>query len=144
MTGGSPPTTRRWASPRSCWASFPAVGGRSGWPGSSARPGRRTWSSRAGSCAPTRRSRSAWSTSWSLRPTSTPGARAYVEPFAHGPALAYAAAKKAIDGGLDVDLRTGLDIESDQFAGLFATDDQRMGMASFVEHGPGKAKFTGR
>ena len=66
-------------------------------------------------------------------------ARAYVEPFAHGPALAYAAAKKAIDGGLDVDLRTGLDIESDQFAGLFATDDQRIGMASFVEHGPGKA-----
>ena len=54
-------------------------------------------------------------------------ARAYVEPFAHGPALAYAAAKKAIDGGLDVDLRTGLDIESDQFAGLFATDDQRVG-----------------
>ena len=71
-------------------------------------------------------------------------ARAYVEPFAHGPALAYAAAKKAIDGGLDVDLRTGLDIESDQFAGLFATDDQRIGMASFVEHGPGKAQFTGR
>ena len=54
-------------------------------------------------------------------------ARAYVEPFAHGPALAYAAAKKAIDGGLDVDLRTGLDIESDQFAGLFATEDQRVG-----------------
>ena len=71
-------------------------------------------------------------------------ARAYVEPFAHGPALAYAAAKKAIDAGLDVDLRTGLDIESDQFAGLFATDDQRIGMASFVEHGPGKAQFTGR
>ena len=71
-------------------------------------------------------------------------ARAYVEPFAHGPALAYAAAKKAIDAGLDVDLRTGLDIESDQFAGLFATDDQRVGMASYVEHGPGKAQFTGR
>ena len=43
-------------------------------------------------------------------------ARAYVEPFTRGPALAYAAAKKAIDGGLDVDLRTGLDIESDLFA----------------------------
>ena len=71
-------------------------------------------------------------------------AREYVEPFTRGPAMAYAAAKKAIDGGLDVDLRTGLDIESDQFAGLFATDDQRIGMASFVEHGPGKAQFTGR
>jgi enoyl-CoA hydratase len=71
-------------------------------------------------------------------------ARAYVEPFTRGPALAYAAAKKAIDGGLDVDLRTGLDIESDLFAGLFASDDRRIGMASFVENGPGKAAFTGR
>jgi enoyl-CoA hydratase/carnithine racemase len=71
-------------------------------------------------------------------------ARAYVEPFTRGPALAYAAAKKAIDGGLDVDLRTGLDIESDLFAGLFATDDRRIGMASFAENGPGKAAFTGR
>jgi enoyl-CoA hydratase/carnithine racemase len=70
-------------------------------------------------------------------------ARAYVEPFTRGPALAYAAAKKAVDGGLDVDLRTGLDIESDLFAGLFATDDRRIGMASFIENGPGKAGFTG-
>jgi enoyl-CoA hydratase/carnithine racemase len=71
-------------------------------------------------------------------------ARAYVEPLTRGPALAYAAAKKAIDGGLDVALRTGLDIESDLFAGLFATDDRRIGMASFLENGPGKAEFTGR
>ena len=71
-------------------------------------------------------------------------ARAYVEPLTRGPALAYAAAKKAIDGGLDVDLRTGLDIESGLFAGLFATDDRRIGMASFLENGPGKARFTGR
>ena len=71
-------------------------------------------------------------------------ARAYVEPFTRGPAQAYAAAKKAIDGGLGVDLRTGLDIESDLFAGLFATDDRRIGTASFLENGPGKAEFTGR
>jgi enoyl-CoA hydratase/carnithine racemase len=71
-------------------------------------------------------------------------ARAYVEPFTRGPAQAYAAAKKAIDGGLGVDLRTGLDIESDLFAGVFATDDRRIGAASFLENGPGKAEFTGR
>jgi enoyl-CoA hydratase len=71
-------------------------------------------------------------------------ARAYVDPFTRGPALAYVAAKKAIDGGLEVDLRTGLDIESDLFAGLFATDDRRIGMESFVANGPGKAAFTGR
>jgi len=71
-------------------------------------------------------------------------ARAYVEPFTRGPALAYAAAKKAIDGGLDVDLRTGLDLESDVFAGLFATEDKTIGMASFVADGPGRARFVGR
>ena len=37
-----------------------------------------------------------------------------------GPALALAAAKKAIDGGLDNDLRTGLDLEAELFAALFA------------------------
>ena len=71
-------------------------------------------------------------------------ARAYVRPFATGPALAYAAAKKAIDGGLEVDLRTGLDIESDLFAGLFATEDRAIGIASFRASGPGKARFLGR
>ena len=68
----------------------------------------------------------------------------YARQFADGPALAYAAAKKAIDGGLDTDLRTGLDIESELFAGLFASDDRTAGMASFIENGPGKATFTGR
>lgn len=68
----------------------------------------------------------------------------YARQFANGPAAAYAAAKKAIDGGLDVDLRTGLDLESELFAALFATEDQRVGMESFVADGPGKAQFTGR
>ncbi|HXV92372.1 MAG TPA: enoyl-CoA hydratase/isomerase family protein, partial [Pseudonocardia sp.] len=71
-------------------------------------------------------------------------ARAWAEQFADGPALALAAAKKAIDGGLDTDLRTGLDIEAELFAALFATEDRAIGMTSFVENGPGKARFTGR
>ncbi|MGD9528202.1 enoyl-CoA hydratase/isomerase family protein [Pseudonocardia sp.] len=71
-------------------------------------------------------------------------ARRWVEQFVDGPAAALAAAKKAIDGGLDVDLRTGLDLESEVFAALFATEDGRHGMASFVDNGPGKAQFTGR
>lgn len=62
----------------------------------------------------------------------------------NGPAIALAAAKKAIDGGLDTDLRTGLDLEAELFAALFATDDRRIGMESFVAKGPGKAEFTGR
>jgi enoyl-CoA hydratase/carnithine racemase len=71
-------------------------------------------------------------------------ARAWAEQFVNGPAVALAAAKKAIDGGLDTDLRTGLDIEAEMFAALFATEDRAEGMTSFVENGPGKAKFTGR
>jgi enoyl-CoA hydratase len=71
-------------------------------------------------------------------------ARGWAEQFAEGPAQALAAAKKAIDGGLDVDLRSGLNLESELFAALFATDDRAIGMDSFVAHGPGKAVFTGR
>ncbi len=70
-------------------------------------------------------------------------ARTWAEQFVNGPALALAAAKKAIDGGLDTDLRTGLDLEAEMFAALFATEDGRDGMKSFVENGPGKAQFTG-
>jgi len=71
-------------------------------------------------------------------------ARDLVARYAAGPALALRAAKQAIDDGLEADLATGLEIERLQFAGLFATDDQRAGMRSFVDNGPGKATFTGR
>jgi enoyl-CoA hydratase/carnithine racemase len=64
--------------------------------------------------------------------------------FATGPAIALRAAKQAIDDGLDVDLPTGLEIERLHFAGLFTTEDQRTGMRSFMENGPGKAAFAGR
>src|SRR6266702_3515028 len=66
-----------------------------------------------------------------------------VQRYAAGPALALRAAKQAIDHGLDVDLATGLEIERVQFAALFGTEDQRVGMRSFLENGPGKATFTG-
>jgi enoyl-CoA hydratase/carnithine racemase len=69
---------------------------------------------------------------------------AWAASFANGPALALRAAKQAIDTGLEADLETGLEIERLQFAGLFATEDQKLGMKSFLEEGPGKAKFTGR
>jgi len=67
-----------------------------------------------------------------------------VKRYAAGPALALRAAKHAIDHGLDVDLATGLEIERVEFAALFSTEDQRAGMRSFLENGPGKATFTGR
>jgi enoyl-CoA hydratase/carnithine racemase len=71
-------------------------------------------------------------------------ALAMVAGYANGPALALRAAKQAIDDGMDADLETGLVIERLHFAGLFATEDQRTGMRSFVENGPGKAMFAGR
>ncbi len=61
--------------------------------------------------------------------------------LARGPALALRAAKEAIDRGMDVDLDSGLDIERIRFSSLFATDDQKEGMAAFVEKRP--AAFTG-
>jgi len=71
-----------------------------------------------------------------------PAALALAAKFAKGPALALAAAKAAIDGGLDVDLGNGLRLESHLFASLFATEDRATGMKSFIEDGPGKAKFN--
>ena len=71
-------------------------------------------------------------------------ALALVARYASGPAVALRAAKQAIDEGLEVDLDTGLEIERLNFAGLFTTADQRTGMRSFIENGPGKATFAGR
>jgi len=71
-------------------------------------------------------------------------ARELVARYAGGPAVALRAAKQAIDGGLQTDLQTGLDLERLRFAALFATEDQRTGMRSFIENGPGKATFAGR
>jgi enoyl-CoA hydratase/carnithine racemase len=71
-------------------------------------------------------------------------AREWAQSFVNGPVLALLAAKEAIDRGLETDMATGLEIERLQFAGLFATEDQKTGMRAFVEEGPGKAKFSGR
>jgi len=60
------------------------------------------------------------------------------------PALAARAAKEAIDRGLEVDLDSGLELERLHFASLFATEDRVIGMRSFIESGPGKARFLHR
>ncbi|MFF9345860.1 enoyl-CoA hydratase/isomerase family protein [Streptomyces sp. NPDC014734] len=68
-------------------------------------------------------------------------AHAWAAALAKGPALALRAAKESVDAGLETDIDTGLTIERNWFAGLFATEDRERGMSSFVEDGPGKAKF---
>jgi enoyl-CoA hydratase/carnithine racemase len=69
---------------------------------------------------------------------------AMAKKFAAGPPLALAAAKRAVDEGLDLPLAQGLELESELFAELFDTEDQKTGMRSFLEQGPGKATFVGR
>jgi enoyl-CoA hydratase len=64
--------------------------------------------------------------------------------FASGAVAAMGAAKRAIDDGLDGSLAEGLDVERDVFVPVFDTDDADIGVRSFLEHGPGKATFTGR
>ncbi|MET9806786.1 enoyl-CoA hydratase/isomerase family protein [Streptomyces halstedii] len=68
-------------------------------------------------------------------------AHAWAARLAKGPALALRAAKESVDAGLETDIDTGLTIERTWFAGLFATEDRERGMRSFVEEGPGKARF---
>jgi enoyl-CoA hydratase/carnithine racemase len=65
-----------------------------------------------------------------------------VLPYTRGPAQALRAAKAAIDGGLQLDLASGLAWESQLFAALFATEDRAEGMAAFIEKR--KPEFTGR
>jgi enoyl-CoA hydratase/carnithine racemase len=69
---------------------------------------------------------------------------AWARQFSAAATYAVRAAKECIDRGLETDLETGLEIERQQFAALFATEDRRIGMTSFVENGPGKAQFEGR
>lgn len=64
--------------------------------------------------------------------------------FARGAVVAQSLAKRAIDQGLEGTLAAGLELEQELFAEVFATEDARLGVRSFLEHGPGQAEFTGR
>ena len=62
---------------------------------------------------------------------------------ARGAVLSQAFAKQAIDRGLSTSLAEGLQIEQELFIESFRTNDSQIGVQSFLEHGPGKAEFTG-
>jgi enoyl-CoA hydratase/carnithine racemase len=64
--------------------------------------------------------------------------------YARGPLAALRAAKIAVNWGARGDFRSGIVIEREVFADLFATEDQTTGMRSLLEQGPGKATFVGR
>jgi enoyl-CoA hydratase/carnithine racemase len=69
---------------------------------------------------------------------------AWAGQFSGAAAYALRAAKESIDRGVELDLDSGLEIERQQFASLFATDDRTIGMESFIKSGPGRAEFSGR
>ncbi|MGH2554791.1 MAG: enoyl-CoA hydratase/isomerase family protein [Actinomycetota bacterium] len=64
--------------------------------------------------------------------------------YARGPLQALRAAKVAVNWGARGDFRSGVVLERELFADLFSTEDQKTGMRSFLEQGPGKAEFSGR
>ncbi|SRR5579884_801634 len=64
--------------------------------------------------------------------------------FATGAVVAMGLAKRAIDRGLDLPLDEALDVEGDAFVEVFSTEDAGIGVRSFLEQGPGKARFVGR
>jgi enoyl-CoA hydratase/carnithine racemase len=62
---------------------------------------------------------------------------------ARGALQAQAMIKQAVDGGIAQPLADALGLERTLFEGVFHTADSQIGVASFLEHGPGKAQFTG-
>ena len=70
-------------------------------------------------------------------------ALALAAEVARGPLAAQALTKRAIDEGLSTSLTDGLALEQKAFVEAFRTEDSQIGVQSFLEHGPGKATFTG-
>jgi enoyl-CoA hydratase/carnithine racemase len=64
--------------------------------------------------------------------------------LAAGAVVAQGYAKAAVDEGIETTLAWGLDREQHLFAKVFETEDSQIGVQSFLESGPGKARFTGR
>jgi enoyl-CoA hydratase/carnithine racemase len=71
-------------------------------------------------------------------------ALALAAELAAGAVVAQGLAKRAIDEGFDGPLSAGIELEQQLFAEVFATEDAGIGVASFLEHGPGRASFVGR
>lgn len=68
----------------------------------------------------------------------------WADALAAGAVVAMGLAKRAIDKGSGRTLAEGLEIELAAFAEVFETEDAATGISSFLEHGPGKATFSGR
>ena len=63
---------------------------------------------------------------------------------ASGATVAQRLIKRAVADSIDRPLADGLAHERELFVEVFASEDSRIGVASFLQNGPGKAAFTGR
>lgn len=70
-------------------------------------------------------------------------AQAIASRIAANAPLALAAAKRVINEGLDLNLRAGSELESRAFAALFASEDAKSGLETFLAK-RGAASFSGR
>jgi enoyl-CoA hydratase/carnithine racemase len=72
-------------------------------------------------------------------------ARAFARGLAEGPTRAHAATKGIVRAYLDEGGVQGADRRVPELAGdLFATEDLQLAVRSFLEHGPGRATYSGR
>jgi enoyl-CoA hydratase/carnithine racemase len=67
---------------------------------------------------------------------------AMAQQIAELPPLAIEQAKEAVLRGMDASLETGLALETKAIQLLFSSEDQKEGMAAFIEKR--KPKFTGK
>ena len=71
-------------------------------------------------------------------------ARAFAMGLAEGPTRAHAATKRLVRAEVDGSARAADELVPEVAGGLFATEDLRGAVRTFLEQGPGKARFSGR
>jgi enoyl-CoA hydratase/carnithine racemase len=74
--------------------------------------------------------------------TALEAALTYARQLSEGPPAALEAIKEAVDHGTDASMSAGLALERALFTGVFATKDAETGLNSFLNTGPGKARFS--
>ena len=72
-----------------------------------------------------------------------PRALELAKTYAKGPA-SLRNIKRATDQGFDLPMHEALAIEAAESNASFKTQDAKIGIASFIENGPGEANFTGK
>jgi len=70
--------------------------------------------------------------------------RRFAARLAAGPTQAHVATKRIVRAQADHGTRAADERTAELTSHLFETDDTRNAVQSFLEHGPGKARFTGR